>query len=232
MDRDHPATAHLNKTWWVYDEMYNFLSDPRAYGRKVVLSVDEGSYSDPVMSLKDRIKMQGSPHPIAWYKEGGLLNARRHKHVGGGTDNNASLILDGTAGSGGDGRSFYTALGHSNETWEDPIFQEHIYGAIRWVLASDSISSSGPDVPSWRPGQKYKAPASASHSSTSKANTATAKATIAAASTPRPSSNPGLQHAAGEQSSKSSASAMINAQQTLMLATAIVTVAMAVALAL
>jgi uncharacterized protein len=33
----------------------------------------------------------------------------------------------------GQGRSFYTALGHFDATWNDPRFQEHIRGAINWV---------------------------------------------------------------------------------------------------
>ncbi|MGE5836269.1 MAG: ThuA domain-containing protein [Acidobacteriota bacterium] len=33
----------------------------------------------------------------------------------------------------GQGRSFYTALGHFDATWNDPRFQEHLRGAINWV---------------------------------------------------------------------------------------------------
>jgi type 1 glutamine amidotransferase len=32
------------------------------------------------------------------------------------------------------GRSFYTALGHTNESYEDPLFIEHLAGAVTWVL--------------------------------------------------------------------------------------------------
>jgi hypothetical protein len=34
----------------------------------------------------------------------------------------------------GRGRMFYTALGHDEEVWRDPRFQEHLVGGIRWVL--------------------------------------------------------------------------------------------------
>jgi len=37
------------------------------------------------------------------------------------------------AQSFGQGRSFYTALGHFQSTWTDPRFQAHLLGAIRWV---------------------------------------------------------------------------------------------------
>ena len=33
----------------------------------------------------------------------------------------------------GQGRSFYTALGHFQSTWTDPRYQSHLIGAIRWV---------------------------------------------------------------------------------------------------
>lgn len=71
----------------------------------MVLTVDESSYHDPVKTKAERAKQQGSPHPIAWYKEGGLLDAADF-HVGGGTDNNRSVK---PWASGGEGRSFFTA---------------------------------------------------------------------------------------------------------------------------
>lgn len=43
-------------------------------------------------------------HPVAWY----------HEHDG--------------------GRAFYTALGHTNESYADPLFLGHVAGGIGWVL--------------------------------------------------------------------------------------------------
>src|SRR4051812_7821247 len=34
----------------------------------------------------------------------------------------------------GSGRVFYTALGHREEVWQDPRFQKHLLGALRWTL--------------------------------------------------------------------------------------------------
>ena len=34
----------------------------------------------------------------------------------------------------GSGRVFYTALGHRDEVWQDPRFQQHLLEAIRWAL--------------------------------------------------------------------------------------------------
>jgi type 1 glutamine amidotransferase len=41
------------------------------------------------------------------------------------------------AQSVGQGRSFYTALGHFASTWTDQRFQAHLVGAIRWVAKRD-----------------------------------------------------------------------------------------------
>jgi type 1 glutamine amidotransferase len=34
----------------------------------------------------------------------------------------------------GQGRVFYTALGHREDVWQNPLYQQHILGGIRWVL--------------------------------------------------------------------------------------------------
>ena len=34
----------------------------------------------------------------------------------------------------GNGRVFYTALGHREEVWQDPRFQQHLLGALTWAL--------------------------------------------------------------------------------------------------
>jgi uncharacterized protein len=39
------------------------------------------------------------------------------------------------AKSHGSGRVFYTALGHREELWRDPVYQQHVLGGIRSVLA-------------------------------------------------------------------------------------------------
>lgn len=142
VDHKHPSTAHLNKTWHVYDEIYSFKSDPSKYGKQYVLTARESSYDDPIESREQRASEQGSPHPIAWWKEGGQLDYDPHVKVGGGTDPTKQQIRDGTAGTGGAGRSFYTSLGHTKSVWAKEDFQMHILGAIEWVLESPSLRSN------------------------------------------------------------------------------------------
>lgn len=111
----HPSTAMLPKQWQVFDEMYNFKSDPRSIGAIVILSADESTYSDP----GPRLFNQGEPHPTAWFQEKG-----------------AGVSPGGTAG-----RSFYTSLGHTNQTWMDELYLSHVMGGISWVLESNTTSS-------------------------------------------------------------------------------------------
>jgi len=102
----------LPTEWHVQDEMYNFKSDPRDLGAVVILSANESSYVDTGMRLFN----QGVPHPTAWYQEHG-----------------AGVQPGGIAG-----RSFYSSLGHLNQTWEDMLFMEHIMGGVMWTLQANT----------------------------------------------------------------------------------------------
>lgn len=89
---------------------------------KVVLTVDDSSYQN-APSPDELDSTMGGTHAIAWYKEGKLLSQPKHKKLIDRLMNIASDVAKGIQGKGGDGRSFYTGLGHSNETWETEIFQ-------------------------------------------------------------------------------------------------------------
>ncbi|ELU40174.1 ThuA domain-containing protein [Rhizoctonia solani AG-1 IA] len=60
LDKDHPSTTMLPDRWTYKEEVYNFRSDPRSIGAKILLSVDPSSYTDTHIRTYD----QGSPHPI------------------------------------------------------------------------------------------------------------------------------------------------------------------------
>jgi uncharacterized protein len=38
----------------------------------------------------------------------------------------------------GKGKVFYTSLGHREDVWENPVYQQHILGGIRWTLGLES----------------------------------------------------------------------------------------------
>jgi type 1 glutamine amidotransferase len=47
----------------------------------------------------------------------------------------------------GQGRVFYTALGHREDVWQNPLYQQHILGGIRWVLRMEIVAVTDPVVP-------------------------------------------------------------------------------------
>jgi type 1 glutamine amidotransferase len=54
----------------------------------------------------------GEDHPMAWYHE-----------------------FDG-------GRGFYTALGHDNRSWEDPLYVQHVLGGIQYAMGANPQAKS------------------------------------------------------------------------------------------
>ncbi len=45
----------------------------------------------------------------------------------------------------GQGKMFYTALGHREDVWTNPLFQEHLIGGIEWAIAGDTLSVPAPE---------------------------------------------------------------------------------------
>ncbi|KAG1734161.1 ThuA-like domain-containing protein [Suillus lakei] len=115
LDKTHPSTVMLPDKWHLLDEMYNFESDPRAVGAKILLTADESSYQDP--EAKEKTLRHGSPHPIG---ENGVPGVDSH----------------GIAG-----RSWFTGLGHCIEIWSDDLFLGHVMGGIKWVLQSKTTKA-------------------------------------------------------------------------------------------
>ena len=35
------------------------------------------------------------------------------------------------------GRSWYTGLGHTSESYAEPLFQQHLLGGLRWAAGHD-----------------------------------------------------------------------------------------------
>lgn len=62
-DKAHPLANGLPAEWKMTDEWYSFKTNPRSVGAKVVLTLDESSYS-PVGPRGVDLKM--GDHPLAW----------------------------------------------------------------------------------------------------------------------------------------------------------------------
>jgi uncharacterized protein len=106
-DRTHPATKGLGATWTFNDEWYSFAASPRDKGYRILVTIDETSYK-PVSGLLPFVEPKsiamGMDHPLVW-----------------------SHCV-------GQGRAFYSALGHTVESYGDAKHQQLILGAIAWAL--------------------------------------------------------------------------------------------------
>ena len=61
----------------------------------------------------------------------------------------------------GKGRVFYTVMGHSEETWRDPAFQEMLFGGIAWSLGRADADLT-PNLQQVAPGAEQLPPVSGS----------------------------------------------------------------------
>jgi len=88
---------------WIWTDEWYNFSEPKSDNLKVILKVDESTYNT-TLGYGEPISGMGDFHPI----------------------------LPGTREFDG-GRSFYSALDHNPETYEDERHLELIYGGIYWT---------------------------------------------------------------------------------------------------
>lgn len=100
-DSSHPLAAGLPGEWRMTDEWYSFKTNPRAAGAKIVLTLDESTYSRKGR-FGEPLDM-GADHPLAWTR----------------------CI--------GQGRMFYSAIGHLPETYAQPSHVRLLENAIAWA---------------------------------------------------------------------------------------------------
>ena len=117
-DQTHPATRGLGATWTRTDEWYSFKSNPRAKGFHVLASLDEGTYR-PVMDLSilGAIDIHMGDHPVIW----------------------THCV--------GNGRVFYSALGHQASAYDEPKYQSVLNGAIAWAAGLEGPACAGGKTP-------------------------------------------------------------------------------------
>lgn len=106
---NHSTIDALPERYETYEEVYHFRSDPRDVNCTVLLSYDLSTVSDGAYGT--RPYYQGSPPPIAWYREG------QNVDLSNGTDPNPPIMT---------GRTWMTSLGHTIEIWSDPTHLAHV----------------------------------------------------------------------------------------------------------
>lgn len=104
-DREHPASKHLPEKWVRTDEWYSFQESPRSKGVNVIATLDESTYSPELhmFYVIDEDLRMGDDHPILW-----------------------SQCI-------GDGRAFYSAMGHQAGAYQEELYVGVLDGAIAWA---------------------------------------------------------------------------------------------------
>jgi len=117
-DSTNPATRDLGTSWVWTDELYSFASSPRAKGYHILATLDETTYS-PFMNFPIVHKdIHMGDHPIVWVH------------------------------CVGNGRAFYSALGHSASTYSEPKHLKLLEGAMAWAAGLEGTRCvDGHEVP-------------------------------------------------------------------------------------
>jgi len=122
-DQDHPATRMLGSSWPIVDELYLYGTAPWSADRpeeNIDVLFDNRI---PMGFSRDRVRVLMSIDTRATDIDG-LVD------VEAGGDYPQSWVR-----RYGQGRSFYTSLGHRDDLWSnDPVFRAHVVGGIRWAL--------------------------------------------------------------------------------------------------
>ena len=103
-DADHPATAGLPARFEHTEEWYSFASNPEDRGARVLVEVDESTYTRSLgwlgLFMDNQLTM--GVHPIVW------------SHCP------------------GEGRALFSALGHQAAAYDVPEHQALLEGAVAW----------------------------------------------------------------------------------------------------
>ncbi|MCU0339590.1 MAG: ThuA domain-containing protein [Spirosomaceae bacterium] len=96
----------LKARWAHTDEWYVFFENPRKKGFQIVYTID-GETINPnaeLPLLSSKTFGMGKDHPVAWYK------------------------------TTGKGKTFYTSMGHAENTWQEANFVQMIENALQWTV--------------------------------------------------------------------------------------------------
>lgn len=100
---DSTLAEGLPTTWRHHDEWYVFFDNPQQKGFHVLYSID-GEAINPsgnLLWIKDKNFGMGKDHPVAWYRKTG------------------------------NGRTFYTSMGHSAQAWKQEPFIRMLENAVK-----------------------------------------------------------------------------------------------------
>ncbi|EEB93452.1 hypothetical protein MPER_07885 [Moniliophthora perniciosa FA553] len=137
LDQSHPSTSMLPAQWRVKDEMFAVF---QSRNPATETHEHQGTISSLILErLGRQLSYQRMNQVIVMTesanstKEHHIQQAPWYQERGAGVEN-----------GGTPGRSFYTSLGHLNETWHDDLFIGHVLGGITWTLQANTTRAFNP----------------------------------------------------------------------------------------
>ena len=117
LNSDHPVTLGVSPDWVHKDEWYSFDSRAQDHGATVLFGLDESTYqprNDAYGEVSDLRMGDGAiNHPIVWVR------------------------------CTGEGRAFYSAIGHSETSYQDPNNRKLLSNAVDWVTRKTDETGLG-----------------------------------------------------------------------------------------
>jgi type 1 glutamine amidotransferase len=103
---DTTFKKHLPSLWEQEDEWYVFFDQPK--GAQVVsyINGEKIDANGNLLWMRDKNFGMGNYHPVAWYR------------------------------AVGQGKSFYTSMGHSKEVWQEAAFVRLVENALQWSTSN------------------------------------------------------------------------------------------------
>lgn len=147
-DTKHPATRHLGESFEITDEIYQFRTPYDRKRLRVLMRMDRAvdrpqtriGGKEPMKD--DEVKLTvsgGTPTLTVNGKETPAVGFSYQGPRGNRKDGDNALAWIQEYGKG---RVFYTALGHREEVWNDPRFQKHLLGGLRYVLKLEDADAT------------------------------------------------------------------------------------------
>ncbi|MEC7288675.1 MAG: ThuA domain-containing protein [Pseudomonadota bacterium] len=121
LDAAHPVMADAPEVWRHDDEWYFFDSHPRDYGLRPLAGIHEDDFEPTGADIENlatwAMGATAAEHPIIW------------------------------VGCPGAGRSFYSAIGHSDLSYEVETYRQILFNAFDWVTRKTDEDGAGcPDA--------------------------------------------------------------------------------------
>ena len=122
-DQEHPATKMLGSSWPIVDEFYH-------YGTSAWSAERPDENVDVLFGNRIPVGLSRNRVHVLLSIDTRESDIDEFAEVELGGDYPQSWVQDF-----GEGRSFYTSLGHRDDIWSnDPVFRAHVVGGIRWAL--------------------------------------------------------------------------------------------------